>query len=53
MLMYVFFFFLVFLFSGKASLKKLLLKSDTEDLLLVKENTDKEVLHGKILSEAF
>ena len=32
----------------KASMKSLLLKSNTEGLLLVKENTDKKVLNGKI-----
>ena len=37
----------------KASMKSLLLKSNTEDLLLVKENTDKEVLHEEICSEEF
>ena len=34
--------FLYFLFSMKASMKNWLLKNNTEDVLLVKENTDKE-----------
>ena len=34
-------------------MKKLLLKSNTEGLLLVKENTDKEVLPEEINSEEF
>ena len=44
--------FLFFFFLRKASMKKLLLKSNTEGLLFVKENTDKKVLH-EILSEKF
>ena len=36
--------FLYFLFSMKASMKNWLLKKNTEDVLLVKENTDKEEL---------
>ena len=34
-------------------MKKLLLKSNTEGLLLAKENTGKEVLHEEIFSEDF
>ena len=45
--------FLYFLFSMKVSIKNLLLKNNTEGLLLVKENTDKEVFHEEIYSKEF
>ena len=45
--------FLYFLFSMKVSIKNLLLKNNTEGLLLVKENTDEEVFHEEIYSEEF
>ena len=43
--------FLFFKVFKKSFNEKLLLKSNTEGLSLVKENTDKEVLHEDIFSE--
>ena len=34
-------------------MKKMLFKGNTEGLLLVKENTENEVLHEEIFSEEF
>ena len=45
--------FLYFLFSMKASNEKFINKSNTEGLLLVKENIDKEILYEDIYSEEF
>ena len=45
--------FLYFLFSMKGLNEKFINKSNTEGLLLVKENIDKEILYEDIYSEEF
>ena len=45
--------FLYFSFSMKTSNEKFINKSNTDGLLLVKENIDKEILYEDICSEEF